>query len=131
MLPLSSNPFRILNFHQMVSLFETPVMYFQELTEFLLVNLFFKFNRYQTKLIISPLPTLSRYSTSIFIIGDWHYYLPKFPKQETEYISDSSLISNIQLITPSSLFPLFADFIQIFIISPLKSCINSYLLPLP
>lgn len=86
---------------------------------------------YQTKLIIFPLPALSLSSSYIFIIGNWHNYLFKFPKQETDYIFDSSLVSNIPLITLSSLFPLFADFIQIFIISHLKSCINSYLLPLP
>lgn len=114
-------------------LFETPAIYFQLLTESSQVNmrLFFKFSIYQTRLIISPLPTLSQSSSCIFIIGNWHYYLFKVPGQETEYIFDSSLTSNMQLITPSSLFPLFADFIQIFIISHLKNCINSYLLPLP
>lgn len=89
------------------------------------MNLFFKLNMYQTKLINSP-PNFILVFLYIFIIDNWHYYLFMSPEQETEYIFDSSLISNIRLITKSPL----DDFIQNFIIS-LKSLHKFTHIPLP
>lgn len=75
--------------------------------------------------IISPPPTLSRSSSYIFIIDNWHYYLFKFPRESN--ISGSFLTFIIQLITKS---PLYFPFLLTSFFRPSSSLKISYLIAL-